>query len=267
MPTTSTLEEKNSYCYFLQSDLGELCSKAYPLRLTICCCWTCSKPPVPEQDCRETCGKAALVSWHHWGSCGPTMPGAQPVNGDRLSCLGGQQLVAGLLVQGSPVAVLVLCWQQWSTGGVCGAAIGCPFTLEQSTTFPLLALPHGKKDWGLYTVIKVCFRASFPLLSITITCVRSAWLCKSLCLKPARGLTENWGMCSQVHDLIFGTTGFHPFPLLHPEESFMSFCMVHCYFSVFMMWSLILGHYLIYLHSSKGFDKVIIKILRLWSLA
>lgn len=119
MPIISTLEEKNSYCYFLPSDLGELCSKAHPLRLTICCCWTCSKPPVPEQDCRETCGKAALVSWHHQGSCGPTVPGAQPGCGGTVlfgwSAAGGRSLPA----QGSPVAVLVLCWQQWSTGGVC----------------------------------------------------------------------------------------------------------------------------------------------------
>lgn len=59
----STLGEKNSYCYVLLRDLGELCFKTCPLRLTICCYWTCSKPPVPEHDCQETCGKTVLAVW------------------------------------------------------------------------------------------------------------------------------------------------------------------------------------------------------------
>lgn len=170
MPIISTLEEKNSYCYFLPSDLGELCSKAHPLRLTICCCWTCSNPPVPEQDCRETCGKAALVSWHHQGSCGPTVPGAQPGCGGRLSCLGGQQLVAG------PCQHRGLQWPCWSCVGSSDpqevfvkCCSGMPIhSGAEYHMFLLLALPGGKKDWGLYSVIKARFRASFPLLSITI---------------------------------------------------------------------------------------------------
>lgn len=76
----STLGEKNSSCYFLLRDLGALSSKTSPLRLTICCFWTCSKPPVPDQDCRETRAKTDLAACTPWSPLCPRLPGAQPEN-------------------------------------------------------------------------------------------------------------------------------------------------------------------------------------------
>lgn len=94
------LVEKNSSCYFLLRDLGAFSSKTSPLRLTICCFWTCSKPPPPDQDCRETCGKTD--PGHPGASCAPRLPGAQPENvtGSPSSGVRSQWPA-----QGAPVAV------------------------------------------------------------------------------------------------------------------------------------------------------------------
>lgn len=95
----STLGEKNSSCYFLLRDLGLLSSKTSTLRLTICCFWTCSKPPVPDQDCQETCGKTA---------CSLDTLGAQPENGTGCPTSGVRSQWPA---QGAPVDVphLPLC--------------------------------------------------------------------------------------------------------------------------------------------------------------
>lgn len=169
MPIISTLEEKNSYCYFLPSDLGELCSKAHPLRLTICCCWTCSNPLFLNRTVKKLVVKQP--------SCPDTIkaPAAPPclvpsLGMVALSCLGGQQLVAG------PCQHRGLQWPCWSCVGSSDpqevfvkCCSGMPIhSGAEYHMFPLLALPGGKKDWGLYSVIKARFRASFPLLSITI---------------------------------------------------------------------------------------------------
>lgn len=88
--------------------------KPVPLRLTICCYWTCSKPPVPEHDCRETHGKTVLAVWTP--SILPCSHTAWCQVGEWW--LGSQQPVAGyLLAQGAPVVLLALCLRLSFTGG------------------------------------------------------------------------------------------------------------------------------------------------------
>lgn len=109
----STLGEKNSYCYFLLGGLWEL--GFWPPVATE----PVPKPLILSRTVKKLGIRLSLQSQHPQVSC------AQPVSGDRLE----------------------LQWPCWSWVRGCdlqdadeGAADGCPFTLEQSTTCSFLLL-------------------------------------------------------------------------------------------------------------------------------
>lgn len=124
----STLGEKNSSCYFLLRNLGAPSSNTSPLRLTICCFWTCSKTLllirtveklVVRQPCSLDTLKCPKTAWCQPGD----------VTGVR------SQWPA----QGAPVAVPHCVWGCHSQEDFMEMMLmGHPFTLEQSVKCHLL---------------------------------------------------------------------------------------------------------------------------------
>lgn len=135
----STLGEKNSSCYFLLRDLGVPSSKTSPLRLTICCFWTCSKTlllirTVEKLVVRQPCSLDTLECPVPRGCLVPARGCA------RLLCLRGQEPVAST---GSSSGCPTLCVRLPFTGGFYGDdADGAPIhSGAECKMSPPLALP------------------------------------------------------------------------------------------------------------------------------
>lgn len=157
----STLGEKNSSCYFLLRDLGVLSSKTSPLRLTICCFWTCSKPPFLSRTVKKLVVRQTLEPGHPRVSCAPRLPGAQLENVTGCPSWGARSQWPGSS-SGCPTHTCAWgCHSQEDFMKV--MLMGHPFTLEQCKMSPLLALPI-----QFCSVIQRCSGDSLPLQSMRV---------------------------------------------------------------------------------------------------